>query len=81
MWTPEFLFRQLNSKRVRAQLEMLSTGGVLKLLKISDVKSIKLIPPTAESLIKVEKAKERRNEIISKIKELQTELESLDEIS
>lgn len=81
MWTPEFLFRQLNSKRVRAQLEMLSTGGVVKLLKISDVKSIKLIPPTAESLIKVEKAKERRNEIISKIKELQTELESLDEIS
>ena len=80
MWTPEFLFRQLNSKRVRAQLEMLSTGGVVKLLKISDVKSIKLIPPTAESLIKVEKAKERRNEIISKIKELQTELESLDAI-
>lgn len=80
MWTPEFLFRQLNSKRVRAQLEMLSTGGVVKLLKISDVKSIKLIPPTAESLIKVEKDKERRNEIISKIKELQTELESLDEI-
>lgn len=81
MWTPEFLFRQLNSKRVRAQLEMLSTGGVVKLLKISDVKSIKLIPPTAESLIKVEKAKERRNEIINKIKELQAELESLDEIS
>ena len=80
MWTPEFLFRQLNSKRVRAQLEMLSTGGVVKLLKISDVKAIKLIPPTAQTLIKVEKAKERRNEIISKIKELQAELESLDEI-
>ena len=59
---------------------MLSTGGVVKLLKISDVKAIKLIPPTAQTLIKVEKAKERRNEIISKIKELQTELESLDEI-
>lgn len=79
-WTPEFLFWQLNSKRIKKQLGLLSTGGFIQLLKISDVKGLKLIPPTTEVLQKVHDAKLRRSEILQKIKELQAELASLDEI-
>lgn len=79
-WTPEFLFLQLNSKRIKKQLGLLSTGGFIQLLKISDVKGLKLIPPTTEILQKVHDANLRRSEILQKIKELQAELASLDEI-
>lgn len=79
-WTPEFLFWQLNSKRIKNQLGLLSTGGFIQLLKISDVKGLKLIPPTAEILQKVHDANIRRSEILQKIKALQAELASLDEI-
>lgn len=79
-WTPEFLFWQLNSKRIKNQLGLLSTGGFIQLLKISDVKGLKLIPPTAEILQKVHDANIRKVEIVRKIKELQSELASLDEI-
>lgn len=79
-WTPEFLFWQLNSKRIKKQLGLLSTGGFIQLLKISDVKGLKLIPPTTEILQKVHDANIRRSEILQKIKELQAELASLDEI-
>lgn len=78
--TPEFLFWQLNSKRIKKQLGLLSTGGFIQLLKISDVKGLKLIPPTKEILQKVHDAKLRRTEILQKIKDLQSELASLDEI-
>lgn len=79
-WTPEFLFWQLNSKRIKKQLGLLSTGGFIQLLKISDVKGLKLIPPTKEILQKVHDANLRRSEILQKIKDLQAELASLDEI-
>lgn len=79
-WTPEFLFWQLNSKRIKKQLGLLSTGGFIQLLKISDVKGLKLIPPTTEILQKVHDANIRRSEILQKIKDLQAELASLDEI-
>lgn len=79
-WTPEFLFWQLNSKRIKNQLGLLSTGGLIQMLKISDVKGLKLIPPTKEILQKVHDANIRRTEILQKIKELQAELASLDEI-
>lgn len=79
-WTPEFLFWQLNSKRIKKQLGLLSTGGFIQLLKISDVKGLKLIPPTKEILQKVHDANIRRSEILQKIKDLQAELASLDEI-
>lgn len=79
-WTPEFLFWQLNSKRIKKQLGLLSTGGFIQLLKISDVKGLKLIPPTTEILQKVHDANLRRSEILQKIKDLQAELASLDEI-
>ena len=79
-WTPEFLFWQLNSKRIKKQLGLLSTGGFIQLLKISDVKGLKLIPPTTEVLQKVHDANVRRSEILQKIKDLQAELASLDEI-
>lgn len=79
-WTPEFLFWQLNSKRIKKQLGLLSTGGFIQLLKISDVKGLKLIPPTTEILQKVHDANIRRSEILQKIKALQAELASLDEI-
>lgn len=79
-WTPEFLFWQLNSKRIKKQLGLLSTGGFIQLLKISDVKGLKLIPPTKEILQKVHDANLRRTEILQKIKDLQAELASLDEI-
>lgn len=79
-WTPEFLFWQLNSKRIKKQLGLLSTGGFIQLLKISDVKGLKLIPPTKEILQKVHDANLRRSEILQKIKDLQSELASLDEI-
>lgn len=79
-WTPEFLFWQLNSKRIKKQLGLLSTGGFIQLLKISDVKGLKLIPPTKEILQQVHDANIRRSEILQKIKELQAELASLDEI-
>ena len=79
-WTPEFLFWQLNSKRIKKQLGLLSTGGFIQLLKISDVKGLKLIPPTKEILQKVHDANLRRTEILQKIKDLQSELASLDEI-
>ena len=78
--TPEFLFWQLNSKRIKKQLGLLSTGGFIQLLKISDVKVLKLIPPTTEILQKVHDANIRRSEILQKIKDLQAELASLDEI-
>lgn len=78
--TPEFLFWQLNSKRIKKQLGLLSTGGFIQLLKISDVKGLKLIPPTTEILQKVHDANLRRSEILQKIKDLQAELASLDEI-
>lgn len=79
-WTPEFLFWQLNSKRIKKQLGLLSTGGFIQLLKISDVKGLKLIPPTTKILQKVHDANIRRSEILQKIKALQAELASLDEI-
>lgn len=79
-WTPEFLFWQLNSKRIKKQLGLLSTGGFIQLLKISDVKGLKLIPPTTEIFQKVHDANLRRTEILQKIKDLQSELASLDEI-
>lgn len=79
-WTPEFLFWQLNSKRIKNQLGLLSTGGLIQMLKISDVKGLKLIPPTKEILQKVHDANIRRTEILQKIKELKAELASLDEI-
>ena len=79
-WTPEFLFWQLNSKRIKKQLGLLSTGGFIQLLKISDVKGLKLIPPTTEILQKVHDANIRRTEILQKIKDLQAELERLDGI-
>ena len=79
-WTPEFLFWQLNSKRIKKQLGLLSTGGFIQLLKISDVKGLKLIPPTTNILQKVHDANIRRSEILQKIKALQAELASLDEI-
>lgn len=79
-WTPEFLFWQFNSKRIKKQLGLLSTGGFIQLLKISDVKGLKLIPPTKEILQKVHDANLRRSEILQKIKDLQSELASLDEI-
>lgn len=79
-WTPELLFWQLNSKRIKKQLGLLSTGGFIQLLKISDVKGLKLIPPTKEILQKVHDANLRRTEILQKIKDLQAELASLDEI-
>lgn len=79
-WTPEFLFWQLNSKRIKKQLGLLSTGGFIQLLKISDVKGLKLIPPTKEILQQVHDANLRRSEILQKIKDLQAELASLDEI-
>lgn len=79
-WTPEFLFWQLNSKRIKKQLGLLSTGGFIQLLKISDVKGLKLIPPTTEILQKVHDANIRRSEIVQKIKDLQAELACLDEI-
>lgn len=79
-WTSEFLFWQLNSKRIKKQLGLLSTGGFIQLLKISDVKGLKLIPPTTEIFQKVHDANLRRTEILQKIKDLQAELASLDEI-
>ena len=79
-WTPDFLFWQLKSKTLNQFLKNVATGAFIQLLKIDDVKNLKLLPPTKELQEKILNTQKKKLEIIAKIKELTKELEDLENL-
>lgn len=79
-WTPDFLFWQLKSKTINQFLKNVATGALIQLLKMDDVKNLKLLPPTKELQEKIVNAQKKKLEIIAKIKELTKELDALENL-
>lgn len=79
-WTPDFLFWQLKSKKINQFLKNVATGALIQLLKMDDVKNLKLLPPAKELQEKIVNAQKKKLEIIAKIKELTKELEELENL-
>lgn len=78
-WPVEYVFRQLKSDAMKQYVVSKAYGNVIRSLSMADLKNLPLISPTDEEVRKQKEKHETQIEIYSKIKELEKQLNELND--
>ncbi len=78
-WPVEYVFRQLKSSAMKYYIQSMTIGSVIPSLAMSDLKNIPLVSPEKEKVEDQRIKHERQLEITLQLKQLQTELEQLND--
>lgn len=76
-WPVEYVFRQLKSSAMKYYIQSMTIGSVIPSLAMSDLKNIMIVSPDRGHVDDQIKKHERQIELTQKIKELQQELNEL----